>query len=161
MDAGSLDPSSLPHQEARNSPNTAQDQPKAARTRPKRRQQGPKRAPRRAPKGRQTGPRRPRRASGRPKREHPRVGRQPWPSSGVNRAGSGLFWGPFWGPSWADNSPKLTLERVQKGVETCMPEKTPGEPESQLKEASGRPPRPKSLNSYVLYNVFEVSSLCA
>ena len=114
-----------PQQEARDSQNTAQDQPKTPRKRPKRRQEGPKRAPRGAPKGPKTGPRRPRRASGRPKREHPHVGRQPRPSSGVNWAGSGLFWGPFWDPSWAENRPKLTPERVQKRHRNVRAEKDP------------------------------------
>ena len=114
MHAGSLDPRSLPWQEVRDCQNAAQDQPKTARKRPKRRQEGPKRAPRRAQKGPKTGPRRPRRASGRPKREDPHVGRQPRPSSGVNRPDWGLFWGPFWASSWAENRPKSTPERVSK-----------------------------------------------
>ena len=114
-----------PQQEARDSQNTAQDQPKTARKRPKRRPQGPKRSPRRARKGPKKGPRRPRRASGRPKREHHRVGRQPRPSSGKNRAGSGLFWGPFWGRSWAPNRPKLAPERVQKRRRNLHAEKYP------------------------------------
>ena len=43
-----------------------------------------------------------------------------------------------------------------------MPKKTPGEPESQLKEASAQPlARQNSLNSYVFCGVFEVSSLRA
>ena len=125
MHAGSLDPRSLPQQEVRDRQNAAQDQPKTARKRPKRRQEGPKRAPRRAQKGPKTGPRRPRRASGRPKREHPRIGPQPRPSSGINRAGSGLFWGPFWGPSWADNRPKWTPERVQKRRQNAHAETYP------------------------------------
>ena len=114
MGAGSLDLRSLRQQEIRDCQNAAQDQPKTAGKRPKRRQEGPKRAPRRAPKGPKTGPRRPWRASGRPMREHPHVGRHPRPSSGINWAGSGLFWGPFWDPSWAENRQKLTPERVQK-----------------------------------------------
>ena len=112
MDAGSLDLRSLPQQEVRDCQNAAQDQPKTARKRPKRRQEGPKRAPRRAQKGPKTGPRRPWRASGRPMREHHHVGRHPRPSSGINWASSGLFWGPLWDPSWAENRPKLTPERV-------------------------------------------------
>ena len=114
-----------PHQEARNSPNTAQDQPKTARTLPKRRQQGPKRAPKRAQKESKKGPRRPGGAPGWPKRQHLRVGLQPRPSSIKNRAGSGVFWGPFWGPSWAPNLPKWTPERAQKRRPNLNDEKYP------------------------------------
>ena len=165
MHAGSLDPRSLPQQEVRDCQNAAQDQPNTARKRPKRRQEGPKRAPRRAPKAPKTGPRRPRRASGRPKREHHRVGQQPRPSSGENRAGSGLFWGPFWGPSWIPNRPKLAPERVQKRRRNLHAEKYFKRARKSairgVRATPGPPARLKSLSTYVFYYVFEVSCLYA
>ena len=162
MHAGSLDPRSLPQQEVRDCQNAAQDQPKTARKRPKRRQEGPKRAPRRAQKGPKTGPRRPRRASGRPKRQHLRVGRQPRPSSGENRAGSGLFWGPFWGPSWAPNRPKLAPERVQKRRPNLHAEKYRRRArKSGIRGVRATPGEAKIVKNICVYDVFEVSSLYA
>ena len=125
MHAGSLDPRSQPQQEVRDCQNAAQDQPTTARKPPKRRQEGPKRAPKRAQKGPKTGPRRPWRASGRPKREHPHVGRHPRPSSGINWAGSGLFWGLVWAPSWAENRPKSPPEGVLERRRNMHAEKDP------------------------------------
>ena len=114
-----------PQQEARDSQNAAQGQPRTPRKRPQRRQQGSKRAGRRAQKGSKTGPRRPRRASGGPKREHPRIGPQPRPASSKNQAGSGPFWAPLWGLSWAPNRPTLTPERVHKRRQSLHAEKCP------------------------------------
>ena len=125
IDVGSLDHCSYPHQEAINIPNTAEYQSKTARTRPKRRQQGPKRAPKRAQKESKKGPRRPGGASRRPKREHPRVGPRPRLNATETGPRSGPVWAPFWGPNWGRNRPKWVPERVPRRLRNLHDGKSP------------------------------------
>ena len=116
---------------------------------------GPKRGPRRArggPDGLQDDPR----------ASVPALDRSParFPSkTGPVLGCSGVRFGAQVGSQIVQNWPRSASK---KGVKICMPKNTPGEPESELQEVSGRPPaRLKSSNPYVFYDVFEVSSLCA
>ena len=144
-----------------------------ARTLPKTSQRRLENGPKGAKKGRRgpperpkTGPRRARGGPGGlqddPSASIPTLGGSPGrlpELTGPVRGCFGVRFGSQVGPRIVQNRPRSALK---KGIEICVPKKTPGEPESQLTEASARPPaKLKSFKSYVFYDVFEVSSLCA
>ena len=133
-------------------PMSSQKQSECCLKGPNRGRRGPRKGPKRGPRRARGGPDG---LQDDPRASVPALDRSPvrFPSkTGPIRGCFGVRFGPQVGPQIVQNWPRSASK---KGVEICMPKKTPGEPESQLTEASARPPaRLKSFKSYVFYDVF-------